>query len=113
MRWILLCGLALSVVASTSGVRAADAAHGKEMYMKVGCYECHGTQGQGAITGPKLAPEPLPYDGFAAFVRSTSQQMPPYTAKLLSDNDLADIHAYLASIPKPPDPKSIPILSQR
>ena len=31
--------------------------------------------------------------------------------KILSDDDLADIYAYLQSIPKPPDPKNIPALS--
>jgi hypothetical protein len=36
--------------------------------------------------------------------------MPPYSEAVLSNEDLADIHAYLASIPKPLDPKSIPLL---
>jgi mono/diheme cytochrome c family protein len=113
MRWGLIAAVTVSTMAGVSVARAADAAHGKQLFIKVGCYECHGTEGQGAITGPKLAPDPLRYDGFAAFVRSTSQQMPPYPEKILADQDLADIHAYLQSIAKPPDYKTIPILNQR
>jgi hypothetical protein len=38
--------------------------------------------------------------------------MPPYTAKVASDADLADIRAFLASLPAPPPLSSIPILNQ-
>ena len=38
--------------------------------------------------------------------------MPPYTEAVLSNEELADIHAYLESIPKPADYKSIPLLNQ-
>ena len=38
--------------------------------------------------------------------------MPPYTEKVLPNDDLADIYAYLQSIPKPADYKSIPLLNQ-
>src|SRR3954471_11823494 len=94
------------VVASGSAFGAGDAAKGKTAFMKYGCWQCHGTEGQGsAITslGKVLAPDPLPYDGFAAFVRSTNRAMPPYSEKILPNEDLADIHAYLASIPKAKD----------
>ena len=93
---------------------AADAAKGKAAYMKYGCWQCHGTVGQGsAITsaGKVLAPDPLPYEGFAAFVRSSDRAMPPYSEQILPNDDLADIHAYLASVPKPADYKSIPLLN--
>ncbi len=93
------------------GARAASAEHGKAVFMKNGCWECHGTQGQGAISGPKLAPDPLPFDALASFVRTTSRFMPPYREKVLSNADLADIYAYLQSIPKSPDPKDIPLLN--
>jgi mono/diheme cytochrome c family protein len=36
--------------------------------------------------------------------------MPPFTAKVVSDAELTDIHAYLASRPAPP--KDIPLLNQ-
>ena len=38
--------------------------------------------------------------------------MPPYREKVLSDADLADLYVYLQSIPKGPDPKTIPLLNR-
>jgi mono/diheme cytochrome c family protein len=103
---------AAAVFALWSGAApAADAAKGRETFVRVGCFECHGHGGQGGVAGLKLAPDPLPFDALANFVRTTSGQMPRYSTKILSDEDLADIYAYLQSIPKPPDPKSIPVLS--
>ena len=92
---------------------AASAEKGKAAFMQYGCWQCHGTMGQGSIAtsgGKRLAPDPLPWDTFAGFVRSTNGAMPPFSGKILSDGDLADIYAYLQSIPKPPDVASIPLL---
>jgi mono/diheme cytochrome c family protein len=100
----------LSVFGPATAAPSAD--HGKVVFMKKGCWECHGTQGQGAVTGPRLAPDPLPYDALSAFVRTTNRAMPPYREEILSDSDLADIYAYLQSIPKPPDVKNVPLLNQ-
>jgi mono/diheme cytochrome c family protein len=85
---------------------------GRESYIKYGCWQCHGTQGQGAVTGPTLAPNPKPEDVFTGFVRTTSRTMPPYREAVLSNEDLADIYAYLKSIPQGPDAKSISLLNQ-
>jgi mono/diheme cytochrome c family protein len=93
---------------------AASAEKGKTAYMKFGCWQCHGTQGQGSIAtsgGKVLAPDPLPYEAFSAFVRTTNRTMPPYSEAVLPNDDLADIHAYLQSIPKPKDYRSIPLLN--
>ena len=38
-------------------------------------------------------------------------QMPPYETKAISDSDLTDIYAFLQSVPKPPNPKDIPLLN--
>jgi mono/diheme cytochrome c family protein len=51
-------------------------------------------------------------EAFTAFVRGSNRAMPPYPEAVLSNEDLADIHAYLQSIPKPADYKSIPLLNQ-
>ena len=106
---------AFMAAAATPGADAtfaASAEHGKTVFMQMGCWQCHGTQGQGAVTGPRLAPEPLPYEALSSFVRTTSRAMPPYREGILSDADLADIYAYLQSIPKVQDPMSIPLLQQ-
>ncbi len=88
-----------------------DAVNGKRVYMVDGCYQCHGTVGQGSRpTGPHLAPNPVPYEGFAAQVRHPANIMPPYTSVVLSDQELADIYAYLLTIPPLIDPKAAAIL---
>ena len=43
-------------------------------------------------------------------MRSSNRAMPPYRETILPDADLADIYAYLQSVPKPPDVNSIPLL---
>jgi ubiquinol-cytochrome c reductase cytochrome c subunit len=115
----LAAGLAGSVLVAGSllcfgcgPAMAASAEKGRTAYVQHGCWQCHGLQGQGATTGPKLAPDPLPVEAFTAFVRTTDRLMPPYMEPVLSNEDLADIHAFLESVPKPPDYKSIPLLNQ-
>jgi mono/diheme cytochrome c family protein len=121
MRIVRVLGLAAIAAGSvllaigSNAALAADAAKGKAAFMTFGCWQCHGTEGQGsAITslGKVLAPDPMPLETFVAFVRSTDRAMPPYSEKVLSNEDLADMHAYLSTIPKPKDYKTIPLLSQ-
>ena len=81
---------------------AADAAKGRETYMSAGCYACHGTVGHGGAAGPKLAPDPMPIAAMRAYIRAPAGQMPPYREPSLSDADIADIHAYLQTMPRPP-----------
>jgi ubiquinol-cytochrome c reductase cytochrome c subunit len=91
--------------------RVGDAANGKRVYMAVGCYQCHGTVGQGSRpTGPHIAPNPMPYEAFAGLVRRPRNIMPPYTTVVLSDQQLADIYAYVLTIPPLIDPKAAAIL---
>jgi ubiquinol-cytochrome c reductase cytochrome c subunit len=114
MRSHRVCLGAAALVAALVGngvALAASAEKGKDAYMKYGCWGCHGTVGQGGITGPKLAPDPMPAETFTAFVRTTNRTMPPYREPVLPDADLADIYAYMQSIPKPADHKSIPLLN--
>lgn len=95
-----------------AGKPAGNADNGKQLFKKIGCYECHGSHGQIASrTGPALAPDPIPFDGFAAYVRHPTGSMPPYTEKVLSDQDLADIYAFLQSTSHAPAAKTIPLLN--
>jgi ubiquinol-cytochrome c reductase cytochrome c subunit len=90
---------------------AGNSKNGKAVYTADGCYECHGREAQGGIgTGPKLGPSPIPYPAFVFQVRTPRDQMPPYTAKVLSDAELADIYAFVQSQPQPPKVDSIPQL---
>jgi len=86
---------------------------GKKVFTKDGCYECHGREGQGAAegAGPRIGPPPLSFEAFSKYVHQPSGQMPPYTSKVISDQDLADIYAYLQSRPKAKPSKDIPLLN--
>lgn len=103
MKKIVLAGL---LVAGVAFAQSGNATKGKELFMKNGCYECHGTVGQGG-TGPRIAPRTAPL----TYVRKPAQ-MPPYTAKVMSDQDLTDVQAYLMTIPAPPAAKGIALLNQ-
>jgi mono/diheme cytochrome c family protein len=90
---------------------AGNADNGKALFAKAGCYECHDYQGQGgAGTGPRLAPNPIAFSAFMTQCRQPVNEMPPYTSKVLSDKELADIYAYLQSIPAPPAASSVRLL---
>lgn len=103
--------LAVGMLIAPAAFAAGSAEKGKAAFVQHGCWQCHGYVGQGGITGPKLAPNPMPLEAMSAFVRNTRGAMPPYQKAILSDADLADIHAYLSSLPKPPDANSIPLLN--
>jgi mono/diheme cytochrome c family protein len=84
---------------------------GAALYKKNGCYECHVNDGQGGPQGPRLGPNPIPMPRFVAYVRNPAGDMPPFTAKVVSDDDLAKIYAFLQSRPTPPPVKDIPLLA--
>ena len=113
---LLLSTAAIAILAagSAAAVEApkGDTAKGKANFERVGCYQCHGHQGQGGREGPRIAdPVPLAWPAFLAWVRTTSGDMPPYTDKVLPEQDLVDIYAYMQSVPKAPDFKTIPLLN--
>ena len=89
-----------------------DAAKGKQLFVMDACYQCHGLQAQGGAAGARLAPRPIPLKAIIAYVRHPTGQMPPVTAKVVSDADLGDIYAFLKTIPEPKPVKDIPLLNQ-
>jgi len=90
---------------------AGNADRGKQLYTNYGCYQCHGHEGQGGVAGPRIGPNPLPLQALTRYVRQPGGQMPPYTEKVVSDAELADIHAYLQSRPQPRPAREIPLLN--
>ena len=97
--------------AAQAAAPAGDVAKGKASFERTGCWQCHGRQGQGGREGPRIAaPVPMAWPVLSAFVRTTRRDMPPYTEKVLSNQELADIYAFLLTIPPPPDPNSIPLM---
>ena len=108
--------LAAAALAASLAVHAeppaGDAARGKGVYMKEMCWSCHGTVGQGSQYGPKLAPQPFPWEAFQHQVRTPRSSMPPYVASHLPDADLADVYAYVASIKPGKKAADIPLLEK-
>jgi len=122
-RFWRLAGTAFVAAALSIGAFAAanaqdappgDAAKGKRLYLAQACFTCHGRSGQGgALNGPapSLAKTEMPFDGFAALMRDPANDMPAYSKALLSDQDIADIYAYVESLPGPRPAKDIRILN--
>lgn len=121
---VIAIGLALTIFAVPSDAAQAtapaskshatesgNAERGKKLFVGYGCYECHGRAAQGGI-GPRLGPDPLPLTFIEKYVRHPTASMPPYTEKTVPDKDLADIYAYLKSLPEPPKEKDIPLLNE-
>ena len=74
---------------------------GRALYMKNGCYSCHGTVGQGGERSgaPKLAPGTYPFEAFRALVRTPREAMPRFDVQYLDDGQLQLIHRYLSAVP--------------
>ena len=88
-------------VAAQAAEPGHDAERGKRLFKTFGCSECHGTVGQGGA-GARLAPNTLPAEAIAAYIRNPAGEMPPYNARVVTDADVADIQIYLARVPPPP-----------
>ncbi|MDX2221854.1 MAG: cytochrome c [Rhodospirillaceae bacterium] len=102
---------AIALVSMPAAAAEPSAARGRELYNTVGCAQCHGTEGQGSNAGLKLAPDPLPAEAIAQFIRATNTTMPPYSEAVLPDADVADIAAFLATIPASRPVERIPLLN--
>ena len=123
MKSIRVCGstgliaLAVALIFNPTGAHSQNSAQssksdaapagnveaGKKIFNKYGCYECHGREGQGTtMAGPRIGPNPVPFDYFISYVRKPTREMPPYTAKVVTDQELADIYAFLQARVHPP-----------
>ena len=101
--------IALPVAAAAQDGPRGNADNGKRLFDTKACFACHGYVGQGSREGPRLAP-PMPFPAFVAQLREPRGIMPPFKEAILTDQEAADIVAYLASVPRSPDHKSIPLL---
>lgn len=110
MRILILfaaAGLALAAAASPARAQDApsgDAAAGKRLYHADGCYYCHGHSGQGGnLNGPApvLARTQMPWEGFQNQLRNPANEMPAYAEGVMSDKEMADVYAFLQSLPGP------------
>lgn len=105
---------AVPTTAQAQDAPPGDAANGKRIYLADGCFTCHGRAGQGgAFNGPapRLAQTILPFDGFKGQIRNPVNDMPAFSGANLSDKDIADIFAFVRSLPGPRSAKDIAILN--
>src|SRR5262252_9760451 len=99
----VLGGLVFALCSSTARAQdapAGDVANGKRVYLATGCFTCHGRAGQGgAFNGPAphLAKTEMPYEGFKMQVRNPVKDMPGYSEAVMSDQEIADIYAFVQS----------------
>ena len=107
MKFVLL---ALGALALGQATTSGDAGNGRRGFVKDGCYECHGYAGQGGRDGARLAQTTMPAPSFVRYVRRPSGAMPAFTQKVVSDPELADIYAYLKSLPAAKPASEIPLL---
>ena len=106
---LILTSEARTTAQAPATAPAANVEEGRKLYASYGCYQCHGYEAQGSnATGPRLGPRPMAFAAFSRYVRQPSGQMPPYTAKVVSDTDLANVYAFIQSRPEPA--KDIPLL---
>jgi mono/diheme cytochrome c family protein len=109
---VLAVGAAHYAFAQAPAERTGDAASGAKLFVDRACWQCHGLAAQGGgIAGPRLAGRVQVWAAFAAYVRRPTEEMIPYTAKVLSEDELADIFDWLRSLPPPPTVESLKALS--
>jgi len=91
---------------------AGNVKAGQQVYKAVGCWQCHGTLGQGGgPAGPRIAPTALPFAAYLQQLRVPQNAMAPYEPKILSYKQAADIYAFLKSVPAAKPVAEIPLLN--
>lgn len=88
-----------------------SAENGKKLFLRDGCWECHGYAGQGSRDGARIASTALNAQGLIRYVRRPSGAMPAYVDKVITDQELTDIWAYLKTLSGPKPVKDIPLLN--
>jgi mono/diheme cytochrome c family protein len=99
-----LCLGAMASAARAQNAPPGDAAEGKRIYLATGCFFCHGRSGQGGnLNGPApiIAKTAMPWEGFVNQLRHPSNEMPAYSEKVMSEKQIANIYAFLHSLPGP------------
>ena len=111
---LIVIGVIVSMAAfplTLAAQNAGNVENGKRLFLRDGCFECHGTAGQGGGAGAKIASTALNLQGVMRYVRKPSGSMPAYTDKVLSDQELTDIYAYLKTMPAK-SAKDVPMLTE-
>ena len=118
--WMLVAsvfvGTASGVIGQTPAAKppAGNTVNGRQLFTKMSCHYCHGTEGQGSLAGvgPRIALVSRSYDSFARYVRQPTGRMTGYSEKILPEPELIDIYAFLRALPAARPVSEIPLLEQ-
>lgn len=100
MKETLFAVMSATLIASATwaeDMALPDIETGRTLYFEV-CATCHGSTGAGGA-GPDLRPaaEAFDVDGFVFFIQNPPDSMPSF-ASALSEKEMRDIAAYMASL---------------
>jgi ubiquinol-cytochrome c reductase cytochrome c subunit len=103
---VLLGLLSGAVFAQTTG----DATQGQQTWQQTGCKSCHGANGEGAFAGPR-AGDGKTVEEWIKQVRTPRANMPTFGEAQISDQAIADMHAYMQTLTAPASfaPKQFPL----
>ncbi len=115
MRFVLMIVMlafagSVQLHAQAPGAPAGNVENGKKLFVNRACFQCHGYVGQGGQAGARLTQRNFSWNYFVSYIRKPSGQMVPYTAKVLPEQEVADIYAWIKSLPPPPAVNTIPAL---
>ncbi len=110
--FLMAAALLLAGAAAAQSTATGNADNGKRLFLRDGCWQCHGYAGQGGRDGARIAATSLNAAGLIRYVRRPTGAMPAFTEKVASDQELTDIWAYLKTLPAPKPAKDIPLLNQ-
>jgi mono/diheme cytochrome c family protein len=102
--------LGAAALFSAGALYAQETEGGKTLYVTYGCYQCHGYEGQGGVSGPRIGPSPYPFLTFSQLVRRPANVMPAYAPSVLDDATLETIYQYVRAVPEPADGDDIALL---
>jgi mono/diheme cytochrome c family protein len=102
----------LPILAAAQSPSSGNVDNGKHLFQSKGCWECHGFAAQGGRDGARIGATSLTLQGVIRYVRKPTGAMPAFTDKVITDQELTDIYAYLKSLPPVKGAKDVPLLNE-
>ncbi len=81
--------------------------NGQDLFFSLGCNVCHGDRGEGLV-GPTIAQTIVSLERVVEQYRMPLEAMTAFPPDQVSDEEIADIYAWLQSVERPPDSQVIP-----
>ena len=84
-------------VSASTATGSDPVVRGGSLYVTAGCVTCHGLEGRGSVVGPEIAGK-AELDIVTQRVRQGPAGMPKFSLEALTDEQIADITAFLQSV---------------